>query len=51
MCGNTSRERLEILEPVVEAWHAMVAFLAVRLEVKPKGSLNWYSLVQQKSKE
>ena len=30
MCGNTRRERLEILEPVLEDWHALVAFLGVR---------------------
>ena len=29
MCGNTPRERLEVLEPVVEDWHCLVALLAV----------------------
>ena len=32
MCGNTPRERLEILEPVTEDWHTGVAFLAVSNE-------------------
>ena len=30
MCGNTARERLELLRPVVEDWHCLVAFIGVR---------------------
>ena len=30
MCGNTVRERLEHLRPVVEDWHCLVAFIGVR---------------------
>ena len=29
MCGNTLRERLQILEPVVEDWHCLVSLLGV----------------------
>ena len=29
MCGNTPRERLQILEPVTEDWHALVTLLEV----------------------
>ena len=29
MCGNTRRDRLELLEPVVEDWHALVCLLNV----------------------
>ena len=29
MCGNTRRDRLELLEPVVENWHALVCLLNV----------------------
>ena len=29
MCGLTQRERLNVLEPVVEDWHCLVAFLGV----------------------
>ena len=29
MCGNTRRERLELLEPVAEDWHCLVCFLMV----------------------
>ena len=29
LCGNTRRERLEILEPVVEDWHALVSLVGV----------------------
>ena len=29
MCGNTSRDRLEILEPVVEDWHCLVCLIGV----------------------
>ena len=29
MCGNTARERLELLKPVVEDWHCLVAFIGV----------------------
>lgn len=29
MCGNTPRERLEILEPVSEDWHCLVTLLEV----------------------
>ena len=30
MCGNTPRERLEILEPVTEDWHCLMNLLEVR---------------------
>jgi hypothetical protein len=29
MCGNTRRERLELLEPVVEDWHCLVCLIGV----------------------
>ena len=29
MCGNTTKERLQILEPVVEDWHCLVSLLGV----------------------
>ena len=29
MCGNTTRERLQVLEPVVEDWHCLVSLLRV----------------------
>lgn len=29
MCGNTRRERLEVLEPVAEDWHCLVCLLGV----------------------
>ena len=29
MCGNTARERLELLKPVAEDWHCLVAFIGV----------------------
>ncbi len=29
MCGNTVKERLEHLKPVVEDWHCLVAFIGV----------------------
>ena len=29
MCGNTPRERLQVLEPVVEDWHCLVSLLGV----------------------
>ena len=29
MCGNAPRERLGLLEPVVEDWHCLVSFLGV----------------------
>ena len=29
MCGNTARERLQVLEPVVEDWHCLVSLLGV----------------------
>ena len=29
MCGDTPRERLQILEPVSEDWHCLVTFLEV----------------------
>lgn len=28
-CGNSPRQRLELLEPVLEDWHCLVAFLTV----------------------
>ena len=28
MCWNTSRGKLQILEPVLEDWHSMVAFFS-----------------------
>lgn len=31
MCGNTPRERLEILEPVAEDWHCLMNMLEVRV--------------------
>ena len=33
MCGNTKRDRLELLEPVAEDWHALVSLIGVSLEV------------------
>ena len=33
MCGNTARERLELLKPVVEDWHCLVAFIGVSVNV------------------
>ena len=29
MCGNTVKERLEHLRPVVEDWHCLVAMIGV----------------------
>ena len=29
MCGNTVKERLELLRPVTEDWHCLVAFIGV----------------------
>lgn len=29
MCGNTPRERLQILEPVAEDWHCLVSLIGV----------------------
>ena len=29
MCGNTPKERLQVLEPVVEDWHCLVSLLGV----------------------
>ena len=29
MCGNTARERLDLLEPVVEDWHCLVSLVGV----------------------
>lgn len=29
MCGNTPKERLEVLQPVVEDWHSLVCLLCV----------------------
>lgn len=29
MCGNTPRERLQVLEPVTEDWHCLVSLLGV----------------------
>ena len=31
MCGNTARERLELLKPVTEDWHCLVAMIGVSL--------------------
>ena len=33
MCGNTARERLELLKPVVEDWHCLVAFIGVSVNL------------------
>lgn len=35
MCGNTPRERLEILEPQCEDWHCMVVILQVSVHLVP----------------
>lgn len=29
MCGNTSKDRMELLQPVVEDWHCLVCFISV----------------------
>ena len=29
MCGNTPKERLQVLQPVVEDWHCLVSLLSV----------------------
>lgn len=34
MCGDTRKERLEILEPVVEDWHCLVCFILVSCILK-----------------
>ena len=34
MCGNSVKERLENLKPVVEDWHCLVAFIAVSQALK-----------------
>ena len=31
MDGNTAKERLELLKPVIEDWHCLVAFIAVSI--------------------
>ena len=31
MCGNTVKERLELIKPVIEDWHCLVAFIGVSL--------------------
>ena len=31
MCGNSVKERLESLKPVVEDWHCLVAFIGVSI--------------------
>ena len=36
MCGNSVKERLETLKPVVEDWHCLVAFIAVSQALKYK---------------
>ena len=38
MCGNTSRDWLEILEPVVEDWHCLVCLISVSYT----GLYSWY---------
>ena len=34
MCGNTAKERLELLKPVVEDWHCLVAFIGVSADLQ-----------------
>lgn len=31
MCGNTAKERLDFLQPVVEDWHCLVSFVGVSI--------------------
>ena len=34
MDGNTAKERLELLKPVIEDWHCLVAFIAVSIALE-----------------